>query len=167
MQTPLEHKVMDLAVPVAADFDLEIVTVKLAGNGGARSLQVMAENPETRNLTIDECTKLSKALSAVLDVEDPIDGAYRLEVSSPGIDRILVKEADFNAYKGFEAKFEMQKPLESGQKKFRGLLQGIDNGTIRVETDRGAVDLPFSDLAKAKLVLTEDLIKTTGKNRKD
>lgn len=82
------------------------------------ALQIMAEDPKTRNLGVDECADISRALSAVLDVEDPIKGAYRLEVSSPGIDRPLVKKGDFEDFEGFEAKIELHSPLETGQKDF-------------------------------------------------
>lgn len=124
----------------------------------------MAEDPATGRLGIDDCTKISKAVAALLDVEDPISGKYVLEVSGPGIDRLLIREKDFETYKGFEAKIETALPTETGQKRFRGVLNGIDeNNRIAMTTDNGEeVEIPFSALSKAKLVMTDDLIKKTA-----
>jgi ribosome maturation factor RimP len=160
--TPLEHKIFELSQPVAGDMGLEIVAVKITGENGAQVVQIMAEDPKTRRLSVDLCAKLSRSLSAVMDVEDPINGAYRLEVSSPGIDRLLVREKDFEDYTGFDAKLEMDMPNENGQKRFRGVLKGIENGDITIATDQGEAVVPFNALKKAKLVLTEDLIKATA-----
>lgn len=160
--TPLEHRIAEIARPVAADLGLSIVQVKIIGEGGSRNVQIMAENPDTKRLGIDDCTKLSKALSAVMDVEDPIDGAYRLEVSSPGIDRPLVSEQDFETYKGFEVKLEVTIPHENGQKRFRGHIDSINDGIIVLNTDQGEAHIDFSALKKAKLVLTDELIKATA-----
>ncbi|MCF8496699.1 MAG: ribosome maturation factor RimP [Alphaproteobacteria bacterium] len=162
MTTPLEHKIETIARPVAGDLGLEIICVRIIGEGGSRNVQILAENPATRNLSLDDCAKLSKGLSAILDVEDPIEGAYRLEVSSPGIDRPLIREKDFEDFKGFEAKIETQTPSENGQKRYRGRIKGIDNGVISLETDTGVEAIPFSGLSKARLVLTDDLIKATA-----
>lgn len=161
-RTPLENKLEEIARPVAQDLGLNLVCVKIIGEGGSRNVQVMAENPETKRLGIDDCTKLSKALSVVLDVEDPIDGAYRLEVSSPGIDRLLVRPEDFETYKDLEVKLETYIPAENGQKRFRGYIRGIQNDVITLEMDEGTVEIDFSALSKAKLVLTDELIKATA-----
>lgn len=162
--TPLENRIADIARPAAADLGLEIVCVKILGEGGGTNVQVMAENPSTRNLGVEDCTKLSKALSALLDVEDPINGAYRLEVSSPGIDRPLVKLEDFETFKGFDAKLESDTPIvETGQRKFTGVLQGVNGDSVVIETDHGTAEIPFNNLNKAKLVLNDKLIKQTSK----
>lgn len=159
--TPLENKIAEIASPVAQDLGLELVCVKITGEATNMTVTVMAEDNNGR-LNVDDCAKLSRALSAEMDVEDPISGAYRLEVSSPGIDRPLVREKDFETYAGFEAKLESDTPLESGQKKFRGVLKGIENGDITIETDQGVAIVPLGTLKKAKLVLNDDLIKRTA-----
>lgn len=161
-QTPLEKKITAIAQPVAEDLGLTIFNVQVTGSDGALTVQIMAEEPETRKIGADQCAQLSRAVSAVIDVEDPIDGAYRLEVSSPGIDRMLLREDDFNHYAGYDVKLETEMPLESGQKKFRGILKGIENGVITMDTDQGQAAIPFDMLKKAKLVLTDELIKATA-----
>ena len=161
-QTPLEKKIFDLAEPVAQDLELEVVQVKIVGEGKSQNVQIMAEDPKTGRILVDDCAKLSRALSAVMDVEDPINGAYRLEVSSPGIDRPLTRSKDFDTYKGYEAKLELHMPIESGQKKFRGVLKDFENNDITIDTDQGEFVIAFDSLAKAKLVLTDELIKKTA-----
>ena len=160
--TPLENKISEIARPVIEDMGLDLVCVKVIGEGGSRSVQIMAEDPKTRRLGIDDCTKLSKAISMVMDVEDPIEGAYRLEVSSPGIDRPLVREQDFEDFAGFEAKIETDTPAENGQKRFRGQIKGLKDGIVLLDTDTGEVEIPFGSLNKAKLVLTDELINATA-----
>lgn len=163
--TPLENKIANLAAPVIEDLGFTLHMVKITGEGNAQNVQVMAEDPATKNLGVDDAAKISRALSAVFDVEDPINGAYRLEISSPGIDRMLIKETDFEEYKGFEAKIETSIPSENGQKRWRGVIDGIKDGKILVTTqDQGEVEIPFSTLSKAKLVLTDELIKATAKH---
>jgi ribosome maturation factor RimP len=161
--TPLENKIAEIARPLAADLGLELVAVKIIGEGGGMNVQVMAENPATKNLGVEECTKLSKALSALLDVEDPINGSYRLEVSSPGIDRPLVKLEDFETWKGFDAKLESDHPTDTGQRRFTGKLLGTNGKSVVIETDQGTTEIPFTSLNKAKLVLNEKLLKQTSK----
>lgn len=160
--TPLEEKIRAIAEPVIADLGFRLVQIKISGEATASNLMVMAENPETRRLGIDDCAKISRALSAVMDVEDPIKGAYRLEVSSPGIDRILTNENDFIEFKGFEAKLETLFPSENGQKRYRGVINGMNGENVRLITDTGEVEIPYSALSKAKLVLTDELIKATA-----
>ena len=165
MYTPLEQKIADIAAPVIEDLGFALHHVKVSGSLGAMIVQIMAEDKATKNLGVDDAAKISKALSATLDVEDPIDGAYRLEVSSPGIDRMLVNQSDYEDYKGFEAKIESLVPvLENGQKKFRGYLGGIKDEKILLTTDQGDVEIPLASVAKAKLVLTDELIKATEEN---
>ncbi|MCB1784023.1 MAG: ribosome maturation factor RimP [Alphaproteobacteria bacterium] len=161
--TPLEDKIAAIAAPVIEDLGFALHCVRVVGEGGAQNVQIMAENPATRNLGVDDAAKISRALSAALDVEDPVKGAYRLEISSPGIDRLLLNKKDFEDYKNFEAKIESTMPAENGQKKFRGRLQGMKDDNILLTTDQGDVEIPFATLAKAKLVLTDELIKATAK----
>ena len=157
MSSAIEVKVTEIITPVAEDMGFRIVEVTLKGG----ILQILAENPETKNLGVDDCAKLSREVSALLDVEDPIKGAYRLEVSSPGIDRPLKSADDFEAYQGFEAKVEILPPHD-GQKRFRGFIEGIEDDAVILKTDTGDVHIPLSTIAKAKLVLTDDLIKKTA-----
>lgn len=161
--TPLETRISEIVSPVVSDMGLDLVCVKIVGDGGSRNVQIMAEDPQTKRLDIDKCAALSKAVSAVLDVEDPISGAYRLEVSSPGIDRPLMRLEDFETYKGFEAKLETDMPNANGQRRFKGVLKGVKEENVAVETDQGLEEIPFAALVKAKLVLTDGLVKATQK----
>jgi len=124
-----------------------------------RTLQVMAERSDGSPVEVDDCATLSRAISALLDVEDPIPGAYDLEVSSTGIDRPLVRPEDFDRFAGFEAMAVIDPPLD-GQRKFRGVLKGMVDGRVRFELkgDRQA-DLPFDAIQEAKLVLTDELVQ--------
>jgi ribosome maturation factor RimP len=158
----LEQLITDLITPVLEEMGLNLLWVKYKGG----ILGVFAENPDTGKLTLGECTKISREISPLLEVEDLISSAYRLEVSSAGIDRPLLKLEDYTRYNDLEAKIELDMLLE-GQKKFRGYIRGIGqndgNDEITLETDQGTVDLPFASIYKAKLVMTEELIKETKK----
>ncbi|PCJ97288.1 MAG: ribosome maturation factor [Zetaproteobacteria bacterium] len=160
--TPLEEKIMTIVTPVIEDLGLAFHCIKITGEDGASLVQVMAEDLKTKNLLVDDAAKISRAISAVMDVEDPINGAYRLEVSSPGIDRMLINKDDFENYKNFEIKIERLTPAENGQKRYRGILNGIKDNNIIVTTDTGDVEIPYSSLAQAKLILTDELIKATA-----
>lgn len=160
-QTGLEARIAAIVEPVANDLGYALVRVKITSENGC-TLQIMAEDGNGR-FTISDCEALSKDLSPVLDVEDPIDREYHLEVSSPGIDRPLVRRRDFAAYIGHEAKIELGEPLE-GRKRFRGLIAevGEDSVTIRLPDAPGGTDpdhrLPLRLLAEAKLVMTDALM---------
>ncbi|MCK5375055.1 MAG: ribosome maturation factor RimP [Alphaproteobacteria bacterium] len=160
--TPLEEKIANIVQPVIEDLGFAFHRIKISGEDSNSLVQIMAEDLATKNLIIDDAAKISRAISAVMDVEDPINGAYRLEVSSPGIDRMLIKEKDFEDYKGFEAKLEALTPNENGQKRFRGIINGIKDNNILVTTDTGDVEIPYTSLAQAKLILTDKLIKNTA-----
>lgn len=161
-QTPLETRLSEYAGPVVQDLGFSLVCVQVIGTEGSQTVQVMAEDPATKRLGVDDAAKISRALSAVFDVEDPIKGAYRLEVSSPGIDRMLMRIEDFRDYAGFEAKIESDVPAENGQKRFRGILKGLNGNNILIDTDQGEAEIPFGNLTKAKLVMNDDLIKRTA-----
>jgi ribosome maturation factor RimP len=163
-QTPLEQKLTRLVEPVIADLGFSLVTIKILGEAAGMVVQIMAENPETRKLPIEACASISRAVSAAMDVEDPINGRYTLEVSSPGIDRPLTRLTDFETYKGYEAKLESDMPAENGQRKFRGRLQGLDGEQVMIVTEQGEAKIPYSALTRAKLVLTDELIKATANN---
>lgn len=159
--SPLEQKITEIVEPVVQDLGFALFSVSMNGE----TLQIMAENPDTRNLNLDECSKLSREISAILDVEDPITGRYRLELSSPGIDRPLRSVEDFDYYKGQEAKVELDELID-GRKKFRGEIVGLEEDNVVLKTDEGEVAFPFQSVHKAKLVLTDALIKATKKNVK-
>lgn len=158
---PLESRIATIVEPAIKELGFDLYCVKIIGEDGAKTVQVMAEDPATKRLGIDDCTKISRAVSALLDVEDPIQGKYRLEISSPGIDRILFKPEHFEQYKGFEAKLETEMPTENGQRRFRGFLLGMNDNNIMLKTDTGDIEIPFMNLTKAKLILSDELIKAT------
>jgi len=133
--------------------------------GKSKTLQIMAERQDG-TMNVDDCAKLSRALSEFLDAEDPIEGEYDLEVSSPGIDRPLTRQSDFARWAGHEAKVELVNPDETGRKKFKGLLLGLDGNDVMLEADGKRFKFPFRSIAEAKLVLTDKLIQEDLKARK-
>jgi ribosome maturation factor RimP len=154
-------RVAAIAEPVLAGVGYRLVRVRVTGLDGC-TVQVMAERSDG-TMTIDDCEAVSRALSPVLDVADPIDRAYRLEVSSPGLDRPLVRRSDFERYAGQHLKVELETAIE-GRRRFRGVLLGADGYAARISRDDAApgepseVSLPIEDIAEAKLVLTDALI---------
>jgi ribosome maturation factor RimP len=126
-------------------------------SGRRPTLQVMAERRDDQPMTVEDCAQISHSVSAILDVADPIAGAYMLEISSPGIDRPLVRAEDYDRFSGFEARIELARPIE-GRKRFRGRLLGTAAESVRLATETGEVKLPLADVARAKLVLTDDLL---------
>jgi ribosome maturation factor RimP len=140
----------------------DLVRLQMIGGSSDPTLQVMAERPDTRQLDLADCERISRRLSEVLDSEDPIAGSYRLEVSSPGIDRPLTRLSDFSDWAGHEARITLAEPLE-GRKNFSGTLQGTDGQQVLIQTkDEQAHALPFPAIATAKLVLTDKLIQATA-----
>jgi ribosome maturation factor RimP len=134
--------------------------VRVAITGGRRvRLQIMAERVDDAAMTVDDCAHISRSISALLDVADPIAGAYDLEVSSPGIDRPLVRPEDYDRFAGCEARIELAAPLD-GRKRFRGTVLGREGESIRLLTETGETQLPFAAVARAKLVLTDALLKS-------
>jgi ribosome maturation factor RimP len=132
--------------------------VRVAITGGRRAtLQIMAERVDEQAMTVEDCADISRTVSALLDVADPIAGAYTLEVSSPGIDRPLVRREDFARFAGFEAKVEMSEPV-AGRRRFRGKLLGVEGEAVRLLVDEAAIDLPLAQVTRAKLVLTDELL---------
>ena len=117
----------------------------------------MAERLDEDTMTVEDCASISRTVSAIFDVEDPIIGAYTLEVSSPGLDRPLVRKKDFERYSGLEAKIELHQAL-NGQRRYSGILAGYADGVVTIVTENGATNLPFEEIDKAKLIITEDLL---------
>ena len=155
-----------LIAPEAAALGFDLVRVKLFGGKGDLTLQVMAERPDTRQLTIDDCAELSRRISDVLDAleaegRDPITEEYRLEVSSPGIDRPLTRLKDFADWTGHEARIVLAAPID-GRKVLTGLLKGVEGDTITIYVaTKGEMELPFAAVGTAKLLLTDALIAAT------
>jgi ribosome maturation factor RimP len=152
----------ELIEPAARAEGLALVRVKMIGGTSDPTLQVMAERPDTRQLTLDDCANLSRRISDLLDEADPIEHAYRLEVSSPGIDRPLTRIADFADWKGHEARIVLAEKL-NGRKVFAGALMGTEGETVLVDVPViGPTGLPFDTIQSAKLVMTDKLIKATA-----
>jgi len=148
--------------PVLRDLGYRLVRVRINAQNGC-TVQIMAERPDG-SMTVEDCEAVSRAVSPALDVDDPLDRAYHLEISSPGIDRPLVRASDFPRWSGHEAKIEMSIPAY-GRKRFRGLISGVENDAVRLERGDAKADedrvvlLPLRDIAEARLVLTDELIR--------
>lgn len=155
-------EVTRLIEPAAEAEGLALVRVKMIGGTSDPTLQVMAERPDTRQLTLEDCARLSRRVSELLDEADPIEHAYRLEVSSPGIDRPLTRLKDYDDWKGHEARIVLAEKLE-GRKVFAGALSGTEGDNVLVDVQGlGPTRLPFAAIQSAKLVMTDRLIKATA-----
>jgi ribosome maturation factor RimP len=159
-----EARIAALIEPTVEGLGYALVRVRISG-GRRPVLQVMAERRADGQMSVDDCTSLSRALSALLDVEDPMVGEYLLEVSSPGIDRPLVKAEDFARFAGQVARLETVRPLD-GRRRFTGRLVGLseDGGQARIELDGGVCAIALTDIVQAKLVLTDELIAASLKH---
>ena len=153
----LERRIAEMIEPSLGGMGYELVRVLMQGRQKP-VLQIMAERKDGAPMTVEDCADISRQISALLDVEDPIEGEYSLEVSSPGIDRPLTRPKDFETYAGFEAKLETAEPIE-GRKRFRGKLLGLDeHGCVKLVADGVEWAVPLTIVKGAKLVLTDDLI---------
>jgi len=165
----LSARVAHVAEPVIEQLGYRLVRVKVSGADGC-TVQIMAERPDG-SMTVEDCEAVSRALSPVLDVADPIDRAYRLEISSPGIDRPLVRKSDFDRYAGHLVRIEMDVPVQ-GRKRFRGKLTGTEGEAARVHRDDASegeeadVLLPIAEMSEAKLMLTDELVKEALRREK-
>ncbi|MDE2183164.1 MAG: ribosome maturation factor RimP [Alphaproteobacteria bacterium] len=162
MLTALSH-LEPIIAPVVEAAGFRLVRLRLLG-GKQKTLQVMAERADG-TMNVDDCAQLSRALSDYLEREDPLEGDYLLEVSSPGIDRPLTRLADFGRWAGHDAKLELAAPID-GRKRFRGQLLGLDGSDVVVEVQGTRLKFPFRAIAEAKLVLTDKLIEEDLKARK-
>jgi ribosome maturation factor RimP len=160
----IDRRIAEIVTPVVEDMGFEVVRVRLM-TGKESTLQIMVQRPDG-TIEVDECAKISTAISAVLDVEDPIVDVYTLEVSSPGIDRPLTRLKDFEQWQGFEAKVETEELID-GRRRFKGELAGIDGDEVLIAIEEGTIGLKFEWLSDAKLVLTDDLIRDVLRGRKD
>jgi ribosome maturation factor RimP len=159
----MDRRLAEIITPVIEDMGYELVRVRLM-SGKTSTLQVMAEKPEG-GIEVDDCAKISTAIGAVLDVEDPIVDEYALEVSSPGIDRPLTRLKDFANFEGYEAKIETDDMID-GRRRFKGELAGVEGNEVLINIEEGTVGLQFEWLSDAKLVLTDELIKEMLRQRK-
>ncbi|WP_404711649.1 ribosome maturation protein RimP [Sphingomonas sp. MMS24-J13] len=151
-----------LIEPEAKALGFDLVRVAMFGGRSDPTLQIMAERPDTRQLDLSDCETLSRRVSEILDEADPIEEAYRLEVSSPGIDRPLTRPQDYKDWAGFDARIRLAEPL-NGRKQFDCRLNGLEDGIVTVYDDRvGEIAIPFGQIASAKLLLTDALIKATA-----
>jgi ribosome maturation factor RimP len=168
-KTSEDRKLLEIFDPIAEAQGLDIVRVRLMGSnkpGGARRLQIMAERKSDGDINVNQCARLSRAVSAYMDEHDPIAGEYILEVSSPGIDRPLTRLKDFETYEGLEARLELDR-LAEGRKRFRGKLAGVEDDHVAIDLD-GEEDtamIPFAWIIDAKLVLTDELMKRGAEQR--
>ena len=163
-KTAIDKRLADIVQPVIEDLGFELVRLRLMA-GKQPTLQIMADRPDG-GIHVEDCAQISTTVSAVLDVEDPIDGEYALEVSSPGIDRPLTRLKDFDTFEGHEAKIETEQLID-GQRRFKGPLRGTEGDEVLIEIPAGTIGLKFDWLADAKLVLTDELIAEMLKGRKD
>ncbi|KRB48629.1 MAG: ribosome maturation factor RimP [Pseudomonadota bacterium] len=164
-KTAEDQRLVELLDPVAEAAGYEIVRLRLMGSDHARRLQIMAETPDGE-MVVEDCARLSRAISEIMDAADPISGEYTLEVSSPGVDRPLTRLKDFVTYEGHEARIELDRVAE-GRKRFRGVLAGVegDNIGIDLEGEEATAMVPFSWIVDAKLILTDALMKRGAEER--
>lgn len=162
-KTAMDKRLADIVQPLIEGMGYELVRLRLM-SGKNVVLQIMAERPEG-GIEVDDCAKISTAVSALLDVEDPIEGEYNLEVSSPGIDRPLTRLKDFDAWVGYEGKLETSELID-GRKRFKGIIRGSEGNEVLIDIAEGTIGLQFEWLTDAKLVLTDELIAEMLKARK-
>lgn len=165
-KTSVDQRIAGIVEPTIAGMGYELVRLRLMG-GQKKTLQIMADRPEG-GIEVDDCAKISTAVSAVLDVEDPLEDAYTLEVSSPGIDRPLTRLKDFNTWNGFAAKLETTELID-GRRRFKGSLRGAEGDEVLIEIEAEGepvtIGLKFDWLSEAKLVLTDELIREALKKK--
>ena len=159
----IDRRLAEIVGPVIEDMGYELVRIRLM-SGKTTTLQIMADKPQG-GIEVDDCAEISNAVSAVLDVEDPILDAYTLEVSSPGIDRPLTRMKDFEMFEGYVAKIETAELID-GRRRFKGELAGTEGDEVLLTIEEGTIGLQFDWLSDAKLVLTDDLIRDMLRQRK-
>ncbi len=157
-------RIEQIITPSVEAMGYEVVRVQISG-GQRAILQIMAERADGAAMTVEDCADISRSVSALLDVEDPIRDAYTLEVSSPGIDRPLTRLKDFARFAGFEAKLDTRLASSDGRKRFRGILKGVEDGLVCIDTEQGAARLEFDNILRAKLVLTDELIRASQESQ--
>ena len=164
MSKQVESKITDLIAGDVSAGGYDLVRVQIKGGGKYATLQVMAERQDGVGMMVDDCAKLSRAISEKLEADKDLADRYDLEVSSPGIDRPLVRLQDYARFQGHVAKVELEAPVE-GQKKFQGKIARVSGDAIEFGTDKGTVNVSFDAIEKAKLVLTDDLLKAAASGK--
>lgn len=160
----IDRRLAEIVSPAIEDLGFELVRIRLM-SGKSTTLQIMADKPGG-GIEVDDCAAISNAVSAILDVEDPILDEYTLEVSSPGIDRPLTRLKDFDDYEGYEAKIETSELID-GRRRFKGVLAGVEGDEVLINVEEGTIGLKFEWLSDAKLVLTDELIREMLRQRKN
>ncbi|PZO65290.1 MAG: ribosome maturation factor RimP [Paracoccus denitrificans] len=167
-KTPIDRRIAEIITPVIEDMGFELVRLRLQG-GKTATLQIMADRPEG-GINVDDCAEISTAVSATLDVEDPLEDPYHLEVSSPGIDRPLTRLKDFAMFEGYDARLETNQQID-GRKRFKGILAGVEGDevllNIQEHGEETTIGLNFDWLSDAKLLLTDELIAVMLRQRKE
>lgn len=153
-------KIEEMIGPSLEAMGYSIVRVAFTGGRSRPTLQIMAERNDNAGMTVEDCETISHTVSALLDVADPIETAYQLEISSPGIDRPLTRRGDYERFAGFEAKIDMQRPID-GRRRFRGKLMGLEGDDAKLQVGADLLRLPLDAIERAKLVLTDELIAAT------
>ena len=151
----LIEKVINAVEPALNDMGYDLVRVSVQGTT-LQTLQIMAERKDRRDMTVDDCSRISQTASALLDIADPFAGKWVLEVSSPGIDRPLVKTADYERFAGEQAKIELAHEI-NGRRRFKGILKGFKDGFVQMDFEGQIIQLPFDDIDKAKLTFPENI----------
>ncbi len=166
-KTAMDRRMAEIITPVLEDMGFELIRLRLMG-GETPTLQIMAERPGG-GIEVDECAEISTAVSATLDVEDPLADAYHLEVSSPGIDRPLTRMKDFEAYEGYEVKLETAELID-GRRRWRGVLAGVEDQDVLINIQQGGeevtIGLNYDWLSDAKLIMTDELVTEMLRARK-
>ena len=159
-KTAEDQGLLELLDPVAEAAGYDIVRLRLMGGEHARRLQIMAERPSDGDMNVEDCARLSRAISEIMDAADPIAGEYTLEVSSPGVDRPLTRLKDFATFEGHEARLELDRMAE-GRKRFKGMLAGVEGDAVAIdlEGEEETAMIPFAWIVEAKLILTDQLMK--------
>lgn len=169
LESGIAAAIAELVEPALEDLGFRLVRVQMMGRDTSQTVQIMTERPDG-TITIDDCEQISRQLSPLLDAFDPVPSAYRLEISSPGIDRPLVRASDFEDWAGYEAKIELRELLD-GRRRFSGVLEGFDDGEIRLEVNldqigRQVLGLPIKMVDSARLVLTDELVRESLRRSK-
>ena len=156
-------RVETIIAPTLQDMGFDLVRVRISG-AQRRTLQIMAERLDDGTMTVEDCATISRAVSTLLDVEDPIKGSYTLEVSSPGLDRPLTRPKDYTRFAGLEAKIELREPMD-GQRRFRGRIAGLADDQVQLDTEDTRIAIPYADIERAKLILNDELLALAGETQ--
>ena len=156
-------RVETIIAPTLQDMGFDLVRVRISG-AQRRTLQIMAERLDDGTMTVEDCAAISRAVSTLLDVEDPIKGSYTLEVSSPGLDRPLTRPKDYTRFAGLEVKIELREPMD-GQRRFRGRIAGLADDQVQLDTEDTRVAIPYADIERAKLILNDELLALAGETQ--